>query len=447
MARVGLEPGLFMDNQFINLYAKCGEIEMARALFDGMKERNVVSWNALLAGYCLNKQFLDAVKLFRTMAESGPSPNYVTYLSALRASVGLGNVEVGKQIHSRLIKTGFISRIEVGNAMINTYSELGLIEESEAVYNGMAEKDVVSWNSLISAKVQNQLTSQALLLFIAMQIEGYTPDEFTFASLLGPRDMAIAEELHAQISKRELAGMFAGSALLDAYARVGNPRAAVDVFNSMTKRSIVTWNSVIDACFKNNMADEGLKLFLQMSCEQSVLPDEYTIAIMLKGAASELMIGTGKSIHGLAVKMGRHTETTIGNNLIAMYGRHEAVSDSWQAFTLISEPDIVSWNSIVQSYIKNGKFERGLILFVEMKLEGIEPDELSFVAALNACASLTRYTAGKEVHGELIKRGISSNAFIESALIDMYAKSMAINDAKKHVRIPQQCNWESKSML
>ncbi|CAL9116001.1 unnamed protein product, partial [Musa acuminata var. zebrina] len=431
MARIGYTPGLFLDNQFINLYARCGELGMARELFDEMPERNVVSWNALISGYFSNGRLLDALFLFCTMVEAGPSPNHLTYLTAIRASVGTGSRELGKQIHGHLMKAGLFACVQVGNCLISMYSEFGEPENAESVYRNMVERDEVSWNSLIALHVKSRSPDDALALLVDMQKEGFTPDEFTFGSLLSLTDANIITKLHGQIAKRGLANnVFVGSVLLDAYARSGNPRAASLVFNSMQLPNAVTWNSVISACFGNNMVQEGLKLFRQMG-EQGVLPDEYTVSILLKAGATCLSIIVGKQLHGLAIKMGLHADALIGNSLITMYAKHEEVSDSWKAFSSITEPDLISWNSIVQSHVQNEEPEQALTLFVEIKGSGFEPDEFSFVGALAACASLAWYRTGREVHGDLVKRSLAPDAFIGSALIDMYAKSMVISDARE----------------
>ncbi|XP_072964807.1 putative pentatricopeptide repeat-containing protein At3g15130 [Typha angustifolia] len=432
MARTGYEPDIFLNNQFINLYVKCGEVEMARDLFNSMPERNVVSWNALLAGYCTNEHFFDAVWFFVSMIESGQRPSYVTFLSVLQASVGLCDLELLKQIHCQLIKSSCISRIVVGNALIGMYAEFRRFKDSEAVYDSMVEHDAVSMNSLISMQVQNRCTDQALALFLEMQIEGHVPDEFTFGSLLGSRDIEIIEELHAHITKLGLGNsLFTGSTLLDAYARCGKPQAAMKVFNSMSKKSRTTWNSIMNACFQNDMMHEGLDLYLQMG-EQGVTPDEYTISIMLKAATTHsMMFNFGKLIHGLAVKFGLHTEATIGNSLITMYSKHKVASESWLVFSSISEPDIISWNSIAQTYIQNEQFEKSLSLFVEMKHAQIDPDKFTFISALTACASLAWQETGRVIHSDLIKRGLSLNKYIGSALIDMYSKFLLMHDARK----------------
>ncbi|XP_010911842.3 putative pentatricopeptide repeat-containing protein At3g47840 [Elaeis guineensis] len=431
MARIGYKPGVFLDNQFINLYAKCEQVDMARELFDQMPERNVVSWNALISGYCLNGCFIDAFALFETMITVGPRPNHLTYMSALRALVGLRSLELAKQIHSQLLKTALFHRTEVGNALINTYSEFGRPEDAEAVYESMVERDEVSWNSLIAVHVQNRHAERAMAVFVDMLKEGQTPNEFTFGSLLGTTDVAIIEELHAQVTKRGLgSNVFTGTALLDAYARCGNPRAAWLVFDSITERNVIAWNSIIDACFGKNMVHEGLELFLQMS-EQGTAPDDYTISILLKATITHFSIFVGKQLHGLAIKGGLQTDTLIGNSLITMYAKLEGVAESWSVFKDISEPDLISWNSMIQSYMQNEKFEQALTLFAEMRHSEIEPDEFSFVGALAACGSLAWHRNGKEVHCELLKRGLVPDAFVGSALIDMYAKSMAVYDARK----------------
>ncbi|KAJ0969526.1 hypothetical protein J5N97_022403 [Dioscorea zingiberensis] len=433
MARIGYEPGLFLDNQFINLYAKCGQIEVAREVFDNMPERNVVSWNALLSGYCSNGYYLDALKLFCYMIETGQGPNDPTLLSVLRASAGSRNAEHGRQIHSYILKMGLFSCITLSNALIGMYSKFCRTRDAELVFDSMAEKDEVSWNSIIAAKAQNGVRGMgAMDMFVEMLKGGLPPDDYTFGSLLASVGLIGVEEIHAQITKRGLGGnVIVGSALLDAYARCSNPQDACQVFKMMQERNTVAWNSVISACLMNGMEHEGLKLYMQMA-EWGVLPDEYTMSILLRAAAaSQWSVITGKQLHGLAVRMGLHMDTLIGNSLITMYAKHEEISDSWQAFKSISESDIISWNSIVHAHLQNQQFEQALALYVQMKDSGIEPDEFSFVAALVACGELAWRNTGRGVHCNLVKIGMTPDAFVGSALIDMYSKFTATSDAKR----------------
>ncbi|XP_039138720.1 uncharacterized mitochondrial protein AtMg00810-like [Dioscorea cayenensis subsp. rotundata] len=140
---------------------------------------------------------------------------------------------------------------------------------------------------------------------------------------------------------------------------------------------------------------------------------------------------THDQLHGLAVKMGLYMDTLIGNSLITMYVKNGEISDSWQAFKSVSEADIISWNSIVHAHLQNEQFEQALALYVQMKVLGFEPDEFSFVAALAACGELAWCNTGRGVHFNLVKIGMTPNAFVGSALIGMYSKFTATTDAKR----------------
>lgn len=433
IAETMFEPSLFLTNQFINLYSRCGDLGKARQVFDEMAERNVVSWNAMIAGYCHNAQFIDALTLLQAMIEDGIVPDYLTYLSALRASTSLGNLRHGVQVHARVIKEGFLStRIEVGNALINFYSKLGVLHDAESVFDTMMNRDEATWNSLIAGNSQNGNFERAIALFVEMHKEGELPDEFTYGSLLAMDDTSYTEEFHSQIIKKGLgSNVFTSSALLDAYGRLGKPQHARKVFNSMIEKNAISWNSAIAACIVNDAISEGIQLFLEMQ-KSEILPDDYTISTLLMAAMTHLSTFTAKQLNGLAYKMGLQGDASIGNTLIIMYAKLDLMQESLQAFKDISDPDLISWNSIVQAHIGNEEFEQALILFVEMMHLGFLPDKFSFVAALEASASLPCHKTGKQIHCNLIKVGLlTQDAFTGSSLIDMYAKSMAVEDAKK----------------
>ncbi|KAL0928746.1 hypothetical protein M5K25_000665 [Dendrobium thyrsiflorum] len=448
IAQARFEPSLFLNNQFINLYSRCGDLGKARQVFDQMPERNIVSWNAMIAGYCHNAQFFDALSLLQTMVEDGVVPDYLTYLSALRASASSGVLRHGEQVHARIIKDGFfLSRIEVGNALINFYSKLGVLHDAESVFDTMMSRDEVTWNSLIAGNSQKGNCKRAVALLVEMLEEGELPDEFTYGSLLALEDTSYTEKLHSQIIKKGLASnVFASSALLDAYGRCGKPQDARKVFNSMIERNTTSWNSVISACIVNGAITEGIQLFFEMQ-KSEVIPDDYTISTLLKAAMTHLSTFTAKQLHGVAYKMGLWRDASIGNTLIILYAKLGLMKDSLHAFEDISEPDLISWNSRVQAHLNNEEFEQALILFIEMKHLGFVPDKFSFVAAMEASAALPCCKTGRQIHCNLIKAGLLPlDAFTGSSLIDMYAKSMAVEDAKKvfdRINIKDLITWNS----
>lgn len=446
IVKIGHQPDIFLENQFLNLYLKCGDIGSALNLFNGMCRRNSVSWNVMIAGYCSNKWFLEGLHLFRMMLVEGMLPDQLTYLSALKASVGSGDPKHGQQIHSHLLKTGFLTSVRVGNALISMYAKLSNLEDAEIMYRNMVEQDMVSWNSIITANAQNGCNYRALTLFVEMKKEGLSADEFTFGGVLKTRDLMEVKQLHAQIIKSRLEdNVFVGSALLDAYAKCEIIQDAYLIFNKMSSRNIVTWNTMISVCVENDQVDKSLQLFMQMG-EQGIFPDEYSLSSLFKAIATHSKIEEGKQLHALTIKVGLHTDALVGNTIITMHSKHKNVCDCQKAFESISELDCISWNAMIQMYVENEQFEQALTLFNEMKYSGFDHDEFSFVSVLAACTSLSWPRMGKAVHGNLIKMGLVPDAFVGSSLIDMYAKFGVISDAKqvfKKVEYRDLIAWNS----
>ncbi|XP_039117873.1 putative pentatricopeptide repeat-containing protein At3g49142 [Dioscorea cayenensis subsp. rotundata] len=184
----------------------------------------------------------------------------------------------------------------------------------------------------------------------------------------------------------------------------------------MEDRNTVAWNSVISACLMNGMENEGLELYLQMA-DCGILADAYTVSILLTAAAvSQWSVITGKQLHGLAVKMGLYMDTLIGNSLITMYAKNGEISDSWQKLLSLYRKRYHLLNSIVHAHLRMSNLSKRWLCMSKMKVLGFEPDEFSFVAAL--AAVVNSFGAILEgIHSNLVKIGMTPNAFVGSALI------------------------------
>ncbi|KAJ7518479.1 hypothetical protein O6H91_21G071200 [Diphasiastrum complanatum] len=180
----GFQSDVIVGSTLVNMYAKCGCTEDARELFDNMSERNVVSWNAMIAGYAQNGLGKEALALYEQMKQEGMQPNHVTFLLLLKACASLAALEQGKQLHSEVIKRGFQSDVVVCSTLVDMYAKCGCIEDARELFDNLSERDVVSWNAMIAGYAQNGLGKEALALYEQMQREGKKPDEVTYTSVL-----------------------------------------------------------------------------------------------------------------------------------------------------------------------------------------------------------------------------------------------------------------------
>jgi pentatricopeptide repeat protein len=144
-----------------------------------MSERDVVSWNAMIAGYAQNGQDSEALALFRQMQMSGVKLNSVTIVSVLPACTHLAALQQVKSIHDYIIRTGIEVDAFVGSALISMYAKCGSLKIAHVVFEGVSQRALVLWNSLIGGYVQNGHVDESLNLFRQMQLQGLKPDPCT----------------------------------------------------------------------------------------------------------------------------------------------------------------------------------------------------------------------------------------------------------------------------
>jgi pentatricopeptide repeat protein len=123
--RTGIESDIFIANSLIDMYAKSGLSHVASTIFNKIGDRNIVSWNAMVANFAQNRHHFAAVELVRQMQVHGETPNNVTFTNVLPACARLGFLNVGKEIHARIIRVGYAFDLFVSNALSDMYSKCG----------------------------------------------------------------------------------------------------------------------------------------------------------------------------------------------------------------------------------------------------------------------------------------------------------------------------------
>lgn len=174
----------FVGSMLIDMYGKCGEVLNARKVFDGLQNRNVVVWTALMTAYLQNGYFEESLNLFTCMDRDGIPPNEYTFAVLLNACAGIAALRHGDLLHSRVEKLGFKDHVIVRNALINMYSKSGSIDSSYNVFIDMKCRDIITWNALICGYSHHGLGKQALQVFQDMVSAGECPNYVTFIGVL-----------------------------------------------------------------------------------------------------------------------------------------------------------------------------------------------------------------------------------------------------------------------
>ncbi|XP_019158618.1 PREDICTED: pentatricopeptide repeat-containing protein At3g24000, mitochondrial isoform X2 [Ipomoea nil] len=182
--KYGYEENVYVGSALLDMYARCGQMEEAMFVFQAMRSKNEVSWNALIAGHARKGEAENAVNLFSGMKRGGFYPTHYTFSSIFTACACSGALEQGKWVHGHMIKSGLGLIAFVGNTLLNMYAKSGSINDAKKVFYRLVKKNIVSWNSMLTACAQHGLGMETVELFEEMLIEGLEPNEVTFLCVL-----------------------------------------------------------------------------------------------------------------------------------------------------------------------------------------------------------------------------------------------------------------------
>ncbi|XP_024545467.1 pentatricopeptide repeat-containing protein At4g02750-like [Selaginella moellendorffii] len=419
-------------NAMITAYSQNGDILSAKRIFHSMKERDVVSWNTMVAAYAQSGHGRDAIRTFRTMELEGLRPDHVTVLCALAACAETRLLSEGRQMHVRAGQ--FWTETKVGNAVMDMYGKCGAVGEARLVFNSLPVRDVVAWTTLLVAYASTGDLGQARRVFDEMpdknlvswncMIMSYSqaghfqdvleifglmlrrnvvPDEGTFVTVIDACANAGAlvegEAIHKVAIQhctvngqrlvnglRSTLGLKIGNALLSLYTKCSRMETALEIFEQMPVRSVISWTTLISAYAQQGHGRESLKILRKMDLE-GIPPNEVTFVSALDACVAVSALPEGRQLHRRSVDTGIFAvDAKVGNAIINVYGKCGRLDSALWVFRDIPRRNRISWNALLAAYAQNGHCRETLDLLALMTLEGIQPDQITFTSVLSICA-------------------------------------------------------------
>ncbi|XP_062161336.1 pentatricopeptide repeat-containing protein At3g24000, mitochondrial [Alnus glutinosa] len=218
--------------------------------------------------------------------------------------------------------------------------------------------------------------------------------------------------------------------ILHMYAKCGALDDARKLFDRISCRDMVTWTALIAGYSQNDRSEDALLLFPQM-LRVGLQPNQFTLSSLLKASGAGPNNRHGQHVHAFSFKYGYVSNVYVGSALVDMYARFDHMDDARLIFDGLASKNEVSWNALIAGYARKGQGEHALSLFREMQREDFNPTQFTYSSVFSACASSGSLEQGKWVHAHMTKSGGKLVAFAGNTLLDMYAKSGSIEDAKK----------------
>lgn len=430
----GFSLDLFAMTGVVNMYAKCGQIQEAYKMFDRMPERDLVSWNTIVAGFAQNGFAELALDLVTRMHEEGRRGDFITIVSILPAVANVGSLRIGKAVHGYAMRAGFDSIVNVSTALVDMYAKCGRVETARLVFDGMKSRNVVSWNSMIAAYVEGGNPEEAMRIFQKMLDQGVEPTNVTIMEALHAcADLGDLERglfVHKLLDQLKLGtDVSMTNSLISMYSKCKKVDIAADIFSKLQGKTLVSWNAMILGYAQNGRVNEALNYFCKMR-SKNIKPDSFTMVSVIPALAELSVIRHAKWIHALVIRNCFEKNVFVMTALIDMYAKCGAVGTARALFDMMNERHVTTWNVMIDGYGTHGLGKAAVELFNKM-LEGpTKPNDITFLCAISACSHSGLVEEGIHYFTSMKKDyGIEPVMDHYGAMVDLLGRAGRLNEA------------------
>ncbi|XP_010274119.2 PREDICTED: pentatricopeptide repeat-containing protein At2g37310 [Nelumbo nucifera] len=441
--RHGYESDLFVVNALITIYARSSNLGLARKLFDWIPDRDIVSWNSMLAGYSQAGFYEDCLRLYREMENcTYLKPNEVTVVSVLQACAQLKDLNFGMEIHRFIIENKVKVDMSVCNSIIGLYAKCGSLNYARELFDEMTERDDISygsmisgymlhgfvnkalelfegiekpglntWNAMISGLVQNNHHEGVPELLRKLQTAGLRPNSVTLASVLPTfsyfSNLKGGKQIHCYAIRNGFdQNIFVGTAIIDTYAKAGFLHAAHQVFVQLGSKSVIVWTAIISAYAAHGDANAALRLFHEM-ITGGILPDPVTFTAVLAACAHAGLVDEAWQIFNTMLPEYR-IQPTIEHYacMVGVISRAGMLSEAVQFISKMPiEPNAKVWGVLLNGAAVSGDVDLGK--FVCDQLFEIEPENTgNYIILANLYSQAGRWEEAERVREKMKKMGL-----------------------------------------
>lgn len=390
----------------ISGYMKCGLVKEARELFDRVDaEKNDVTWTAMISGYLKTKRVAEAEKLFDEM----PDKNVVAWNTMIEGYVRSGRIEQALMLFERMRERNIVS----WNTVISGLMSCGRIQEARGIFDRMPVKNEISWNILISGLARNGRIDEARLAFDGM------PER----------------------------SVVSWNAMITGFIQNGELEKARRLFDEIPGKNVVSWTAIISGYVQHGKSEEALRAFYTMNRSRRVNPNEGTFASVL-GACSNLAgLVEGMQVHQVISKTIYQESKFVISALINMYSKCGVVVMARKVFDhgLRRCRDLVCWNSMISAYAHHGCGREAILIFEEMQCVGFKPNDVTYVGLLSACSHSGLVEEGLNYFEMLVRdKPIRVREEHYTCTVDLYGRAGRLEEAFELIKqLPEKASINS----
>ncbi|KAH0707429.1 hypothetical protein KY290_011984 [Solanum tuberosum] len=360
------------------------DFPFAQQIFSSVDQQEVAIWNSCLRHLAEGSSLIDAVYLFHQMRSYNVSLDCFTCSFVLKACVGLRYLLHGRIVHGYIEKLGFQSNLVLLNALLHLYATCGAMADANLLFDKMPQRDVVSWNimitqlakkgdvdgafelfrkmpdrnlrswtAMITGFVHCGKAKEAIRLFVEMEETGLRANEVTvvavFAACADLGALELGRKIHEYSNKSGFKrNVHICNTLIDMYIKCGCLEAAKAVFDEMKERTIVSWSAMIQGLAIHGHGDEALELFNEM-IKMGMKPNEVTFLGILHACSHMGLINKGRELFtSMSRDYNISPQIEHYGCMVDLLSRAGLLQDAYELITSMPiKPNAVVWGSFL----------------------------------------------------------------------------------------------------
>ncbi|KAI4382392.1 hypothetical protein MLD38_008365 [Melastoma candidum] len=361
------------------------------------------------------------------------------------------SLELGSQLHALAVKLGVGSNVYVSTALVDMYGKCGRMSEARHLFDEMGERNIVTYNSLISGYRNAGYLAEAVALFRQLLRSSIHPtvhgvsDVLVGCAQLG--EPALGRQVHCLGLTHGFSGnVVFGTSLVDMYGKCLSVLDSRSVFDRMTTKNVIAWTSMITVYANIHRAVESMALFKEM-LRLGFKPNSVTFNSLLSSFHGPEYLELGKQVHCRVILEGWESNEFIAVTLLTAYSEcRGSLVDFENACSNLYIWDQITWNAVISGYAILDRGPKAVRCFRDMRSLGIESDFFTYISTLKAAASFCGLEEGKQLHALVLKSDAASVVHVLNGLLSMYAKCGSIEDSKSvfsSMEIPDLISWNA----
>lgn len=429
---------------------------------------NAFSWSIAIRYLCQHGQFKETFSLYIQQQRLGLYPSSFAFSSALKACAR-GEFKIGGlSVHAQVYKFGFCDCVYVQTALVDLYSKLGDLDnaqkvfdkmveknvvswnsllsghlktgnliEARRVFNGMPKKDVISWNSIISGYAKMGNISEALSLFERMPERNVASWNALISGYLDNGNIESARSLFDVMPHRNSVTLIS---MISGYSKWGDVASARELFDQLRDKDLLAFNAMLACYAQNNQPNKALQLFNEMlESDTKFQPDKLTFLSVISACSQLADLKLGSWIESKMMKFAIRMDEHLATALIDLYAKCGDVNKAYDLFGSLRKKDLIAYTAMILGFGINGKTMDAIKLFEEMLDHQIYPNLATFTGLLTSFAHAGLVDEGYKCFSSMKGYGLVPSHDHYAIMVDLLGRAGRLDEAYKLIKsMPMQ---------